>query len=337
MENNKFQPIVSPIICSATFSQKTPGQSGYGRVDNPSRLHLEKKLAILEKAKFALAFSSGSAAITDILCLLRSGDHVLCHWEVYEGTLRLLQQVFIKFNISFELVDFKNLEKLKKATRKETKMLWFENMTNPTLQLIDTKNIIVVVDNTFCTPVFANPLESGATIVAHSLTKFINGHHDVLAGAIMLNNKQLFKKLNFLQHTIGAVPSAFDCFLVERGIETLEIRMEKITASSKLIAEFLSKHPKIDKVSFPGFSGLISFWIKGTKNTLKVINNFKKIKIAHSLGGTVTTVMHPQSMMSFSLAKEVLAHMGINGNLIRMSVGLESVEEIVKDIKQALI
>ncbi len=331
---SNLSPLVAPIILSTTMAQKKPEGGGYSRIDNPTRLLLEKDLAKLEKAKFALAFSSGSAAIMTILATLKAGDEIICHQEVYEGTLRLLTKIFSKFKIKVKLTDINHL----KSVNPKTKIVWLENVTNPTLQIIDVqkicrrlkqKNLLIVVDNTFATPVFQNPLLLGADIVIHSLTKFISGHHDVTAGAIMLNDKKLFKQLKFLQCTIGAVPSPFDCFLIQRSLETLNIRMRQHQVNAQKVANFLKSHPKISKVSFPGFSGLVSFWIKGNKQkTLKSLSRLKHIKIAHSLGGTQSTIMHPASMMTLSSP--------INDCLVRLSVGLEDNQIIINDLRQAL-
>ncbi|MFH0943138.1 MAG: aminotransferase class I/II-fold pyridoxal phosphate-dependent enzyme [Candidatus Beckwithbacteria bacterium] len=329
-----LQPLITPIILSTTMAQKNPEQGGYGRVDNPTRLALEKKLAKLEKARFALAFSSGSAAITNILAILKSGDEIICHQEVYEGTLRLLTKVFSKFGVKVKLTDICKL----KSVGNKTRIIWFENITNPTLQILDVKQIcrklkqkklLFVVDNTFATPVFQNPLLSGADIVIHSLTKFINGHHDVTAGAIMLNNRKLFDQLKFLQHTVGAIPSPFDCFLIQRSLETLIIRMKQHQANAQKVTDFLKTDSHIFRISFPGFSGVVSFWIKGGKQkTLKFLARLKHIKIAHSLGGTESTILHPASMMNLSVPME--------DNLVRLSVGLEDSNLIINDLKLAL-
>jgi cystathionine beta-lyase/cystathionine gamma-synthase len=329
-----LKPLIPPIILSTTMAQTKPEQGGYSRVDNPTRLALEKNLAQLEKAKFALAFSSGSAAIANILSILKTGDEVICHHEVYEGTLRLLLKVFSKFGVKVNLTDVSKL----KAVSRRTKIVWLETITNPTLQVIEVKkicqklkhkNLLIVIDNTFATPIFQNPLLEGADIVVHSLTKFINGHHDVTAGAVMLNDKNIFNQLNFLQHTIGATPSPFDCFLIQRGLETFNLRMKQHQANAQKITEFLKSSPIISRVSFPGFSGLVSFWIKGNQhNTLQFLSKLKHIKIAHSLGGTISTIMHPGSMMTLSIP--------IDNNLVRLSVGLENNQTIINDLKQAL-
>lgn len=344
--NKNLKPIVPPIILSTTFAQNRPAQEGYSRVDNPTRQVLENKLALLEEGKFALAFSSGSAATTTVLTSLKSGDHILCSQDVYEGTLRLLTKVFIKFNLKFNLVNMTKPANIEKSIKKNTKLIWLENLTNPLLKIIDIrkiskiakrKGIKILVDNTFATPIFQKPLKLGADIVLHSLTKYIGGHHDVTAGAIILNDKKMFKKIKFLQHTIGAIPSPFDCFLILRGIKTLPLRMKKHQENAQKIVNFLKSHPQIEKVSFPGFSGIIAVWIKGDKKRIiRFLKKLKIIKIAHSLGGPETLVQHPVSMMTFSLPKSKIKKMGITDNLIRMSVGLEEIKFIIKDLNQAL-
>lgn len=316
------------------MTQTVPEQGGYGRIDNPTRLRLERELAKLEKARFALAFSSGSAAIAGIFNTLKSGDKVICHQEVYEGTLRLLGKVFSKFGIEVLLTDVTKLRSVDKKTR----IVWLENVTNPTLKVIDVKKIcerlkmrnrLIVVDNTMATPIFKNPLVDGADAVVHSLTKFIGGHHDVTAGAVLTNNQKLFRKLKFLQHTVGAVPSPFDCFLILRSLETLPIRMHQHQKNARGIAAILKNQPRVEKVSFPGFSGLVSLWIKGGKQEVfNFLSRLKHITIAHSFGGAVTTILHPASMMILSLP--------LDDNLVRLSVGLENKKMIINDLQQAL-
>jgi len=347
--NNNFGAIVPPIHLSTIFAQKDPGKHlgfEYSRVGNPTREGLEKELAKLEKGKFALTFSSGTAAAVTVLASLSAGDHVLCSQDVYEGTFRLLQKVFKKFDVSFNFVDLSKVDGLKKSVKPNTKLIWFENLTNPLLKVIDTQEIVkvakkskvlVLVDNTFATPIFRNPLLKGADIVLHSLTKFIGGHHDVTAGALIGNDQQLFKNLNFLQHTIGATPSPFDCFLVSRGVKSLSIRMQQHKKNAETVAQFLKTSKRIEKVVFPGFSGIVSFWVKGgQKETVQFLEKLKHIKITQSLGGPNTIVQHPRSMMTFSLSNRKLDKIGISTNLIRMSVGIEDASIIVEDIQQAL-
>lgn len=335
---SNLNPLIQPIILSTTMAQTIPDQNGYSRVDNPTRLLLEKNLAKLEKAKFALAFSSGSAAIANLLATLKSGDEIICHQELYEGTKRLLHQVFNKFGVKTIFIHLDNLNYLGHSITKKTKLILFENLTNPNLNQIDVekisrvakpKSIKIAVDNTFSTPVFQNPLTQGADIVIHSLTKFISGHHDVTAGALMLNDKKLFHQLKFFQHTLGATPSPFDCFLIQRSLETLTLRMKQHQFNAQKVAGFLKTSPQISKVSFPGFSGLVTFWLKGNQFTvLKFLSRLKNIKIAHSFGGTISTIMHPASMMTLSSP--------VNNNLVRLSIGIENHHLIINDLKSAL-
>ena len=341
--NKKLLPIAPPIILSTSFAQNRPQQGGYSRIDNPTRLLLEKKLAKLEKDKHALAFSSGSAAAATVLSLLKSNDHIICSRDVYEGTLRLITKVFNKFQIQFSLVDFSNLNNIRSEIKPNTKLIWFENLTNPTLKqinikpitnLVKNKNILVLVDNTFATPIFSNPLNQGASIVLHSLTKFIGGHHDVTAGALMISQKSLFKRLKTLQQTIGATPSPFDCFQLLQHLKSLPIRMQQHHKNAAKVARFLQNHKNISKVSFPNLSGIVSFWTKTNPN--QFIAKLSHIKIAHSLGGAETTILQPTTMMTFSLSQKKLNEMKINKNLFRLSVGLENHHLISQDLAQAL-
>jgi len=347
--DNNFGDIAPPIHLSTIFTQKSPGEHlgfEYSRIGNPTREGLEKELAKLEKGKFALTFSSGTAAAATVLASLSAGDHILCSQDVYEGTFRLLQKVFKKFDVSFSFVDFSKVDSLEKSIKPNTKLIWFENLTNPLLKVIDTQKIVritkkssvlVLVDNTFATPIFRNPLLEGADIVLHSLTKFIGGHHDITAGALIGNNQQLFENLNFLQHTIGATPSPFDCFLVLRSIKSLSVRMSQHTKNAKVVTRFLKSCDKIEKVNFPGFSGMVSFWVKGDQNeTVQFLEKLKHIKITQSLGGPDTIVQHPRAMMTFSLSNRELDRLGITTNLVRMSVGIENVSIIIEDIQKAL-
>jgi len=347
--DNSFGAIIPPIYLSTIFAQESPGKHlgfEYSRIGNPTREVLERDLAKLEKGKFALAFSSGTAAAATVLASLSAGDHILCSQNVYEGTFRLLQKVFKKFDVSFSFVDLSKVDSLKKAIKPNTRLIWFENLTNPLLKVINTQEIVriakkskvlVLVDNTFATPIFRNPLLEGADIVLHSLTKFIGGHHDVTAGALVCNDQQLFENLNFLQHTIGATPSPFDCFLVSRGIKSLNVRMQQHKKNAEIVSQFLKTSKKTEKVVFPGFSGVVSFWIKGgQKETARFLKKLKHIKITQSLGGPDTIMQHPRSMITFSLSARELDGMGVTKNLIRMSVGLEDVSIILEDLKQAL-
>ena len=341
--------IIEPIHISTTFIQKDPRRNfgfEYSRISNPNRSSLEKKLAELEKGRFALVFSSGTAAATTLLATLTSGDHVLCNQDIYEGTIRLLQNVFKKFGVDFNFADFKNNNNLEKLINPHTKLIWMESISNPLLnianisditELAKKRNVLTVVDNTFATPIFKNPLKDRVDVVIHSLTKFIAGHHDVTAGALILNNKNLFDKLHFLQHTLGATPSPIDCFLIQRSLESLKIRMHEHQKNAILVTDFLKTNPNIEKVNYPRISGVVSFWIKGNENqTVNILKKFKHIKIAQSLGGPKTIVQHPRSMISFTMADDKLDKIGVTTNLVRMSVGIEEVSLIINDLKQAI-
>ncbi|MDI6720882.1 MAG: PLP-dependent transferase, partial [Candidatus Aenigmarchaeota archaeon] len=249
--------LITPIHLSTTFIQKNPRRHKgfeYSRVDNPTRSELQRKIAELEGGKFCLVFSSGQAAgASVILSLLKAGDHILCSQDIYEGTIRLLKE-FEKFGIDFDLIDMCNTGTVKNNIKNNTRAMWLESPSNPLLRTFDIKNIsrqrkaLLVVDNTMATPVFQKPLKSGADIVLHSLTKFLAGHNDVTSGAVVLNNKILYEKIKFIQHTIGAIPSPFDCFLALRGIKTLKIRMEKHSITATEISKFLKNHKKIEEV-----------------------------------------------------------------------------------------
>jgi len=339
-----LKPIINPIVLSTTFVQKTPGQMGYSRVDNPTRLGLEQELADLEGAKHALAFSSGSSVLAAVFALLHSGDTILCHREVYEGTVRMLHTIFNRFGIKTIVSDLRSSQSL--TFPKGTKMIMCEIVSNPTLSVIDLglvtkatkkQNAIIVIDNTMATPFFSRPLEKGTDIVVHSLSKFISGHHDVTAGALMTNNTELFKKLRSIQTTLGLSLSPADSFLVSRGIRTFDIRMKKHSENAVVVSKFLKRHPLVEKISFPGISGMVSFWVKGNKQeTVRVLKALRHIRIAHSFGGTETTVLHPRSMMTWSISPRKLDKQGITENLVRMSIGLEDTDKIIKDLMAAL-
>lgn len=335
--NQNLSTINDPIFLSSTFIQDFPSQWGYSRVDNPTRLALEGELAEIEKAKFALAFSSGSSAISCLLTMLKRGDHILCHHEVYEGTHRLLNQIFNKFGVNSDFINLNNRKEIKKSIKPNTKLILFENITNPNLekiniekihQIIKKNKILVAVDNTICTPIFENPLSLGADIVVHSLTKFIGGHHDLLGGAIMINDINLFRNLRFIQQSIGLVLDPFSCSLVSRSLKTLDLRMKKHTANAIKVFSTLKVHKLVHKINFPGISGIISFQLNNEINWKVFLKRLKFIKIAQSFGGTETTILHPVSMMNLSIS--------VDKNFFRLSVGLEKSEQIIRDIIGAL-
>jgi len=357
--------VITPISLSTTFQQSSPGvHTGYdySRSGNPTRDALEKNIAAIENAAHALVFSSGLAATSTITHLLHAGDHVVCMDDVYGGTRRQFTRITARHGLTFTYVDFSKPGALEGAITEKTKLAWLETPTNPLLKITDIAkvgeiakkhNIIFVVDNTFMSPYFQNPLDLGADIVMHSVTKFINGHSDVVMGALATNRKDLFDDLKFLQNGIGSVPSAFDCFLALRGVKTLHIRMREHERNATKIADYLSKHPKVDRVVYPGlashpqhelakkqmkgFGGMLTFFIKGgIAESRLFLENIKIFALAESLGGVESLIELPSVMTHASVPAEEREKLGISDSLIRLSVGIEDVEDLIADIDQAL-
>ena len=357
--------IMTPIFQTSTYVQESPGKHkgyDYSRTHNPTRTALEKNIASLEEGKYGLAFSSGMSAISTITHMLNAGDHIICSDDVYGGTFRLFDKVLKKFNLEFDFIDLTTLQSLERYIKNTTKLVWLESPSNPLLKLIDieatagiakSRGIVTVVDNTFATPFFQKPLKLGADIVMHSTTKYLNGHSDVIGGALVMNDQELYNKLQFLQNAAGGVPGPFDCFLVLRGIKTLAIRMERHAGNALKIAQFLENHPKVRKVIYPGlnshpqhelakrqmtgFGGIVTFFIKGgLEAARKFLERVKVFSLAESLGGVESLIEHPAIMTHASLPTEVRDKIGISDELIRVSVGIEHVDDLISDLKQAL-
>lgn len=359
--------VTIPIHMSSTFARKevTKPSKGYeySRTSNPTRDALEKRLAAIEDAKFALAFSSGLAAETVlILSLLKKGDHVIAFDDLYGGSRRLFNKVLEKFGLEFTYVDARETKNVEKSIKKNTRMIWIETPTNPLMKICDIRAIskiakrhrmLTVVDNTFASPYFQKPLKLGADISLHSTTKYINGHADSIGGAIMLNDKEIYELLKFHQNAIGAVSSPFNDFLVIRGIETLALRMERHEKNAKAVAEFLESHRKVKKVYYSGlkshpqhklakrqmsgFSGMISFEIKrGLKEAKRFLESVKLFSLAESLGGVESLIEHPALMTHASIPKNEREKIGISDELMRISVGIEDIDDIIADLRQAL-
>lgn len=358
--------VVVPIHLATTFARKqieepTAGYE-YSRTGNPTRFALERKLAALEGAKHGLAFASGMAAETVLaLTLLKSGDHVVAFDDLYGGTRRLFTSTFQKnFNVRFSYVDARDVDAVRDALRENTRMVWLETPTNPLMKLCDIKAIteiagdsLVVVDNTFMSPYFQQPLRLGADIVVHSTTKYLNGHSDSVGGAVMLSDDKLYEKLQFDQNSTGAILSPFDSYLVLRGIKTLALRMERHQGNAMKVAGFLENHPKVKRVNFPGleshpqhelakrqmsgFGGMLSFELEGgLKQVKSFLGRLKLFSLAESLGCVESLVEHPALMTHASVPKRVREQIGINDSLIRMSVGIEHVDDLIEDLRQAL-
>lgn len=357
--------IVIPIHLASTFARteidKPTGGYEYARTGNPTRKALERRLAELENANYGLAFASGLAAETTLaLALLKNGDHVIVFEDLYGGTRRLFDRTLANFGLEFSYVDATKTENVESAIKSNTKLVWLETPTNPLLKLCDIKaisyiakkhNLITVVDNTFASPYLQNPLNLGADIVVHSTTKYLGGHSDVVGGAILLSNDDLYAKLKFNQNAIGAVPSPFDCFLVLRGTKTLALRMDRHNYNALKLAEFLSNHPSVEKVNYPGlkthpqhglakkqmtgFGGMLSFYVNDKVNTKNFLGKLKLIALAESLGGVESLINQPASMTHASINKNERDRMGITDNLLRLSIGIEDVEDLRNDLEQA--
>jgi cystathionine beta-lyase/cystathionine gamma-synthase len=356
---------IVPIYQTSTFTQEEVNKNKgyeYSRVANPTRTALDACLASLEEGKYGLTFSSGLAAEHSILSLLRPGDNVIVPEDMYGGTYRLIKEIFEPYSITFTFTDFNDIEQIQKAFLPSTKMVWIETPTNPTLKIFDIgviselshkKNAIVVVDNTFLSPFFQKPLLLGADIVVHSTTKYINGHSDIIGGAVILNSSALFKKIQLVQKSIGAVPSPFDSWLTLRGVKTLAIRMKQHEVNAFQVARFLKNQPNVLEVFFPGlethpgyriakkqmtgFGGVVSFKLKGGLQECNTF--FKKLKIfqlADSLGGIESLANYSALMTHDYFPAELRQKIGVTDNLIRLSVGIEHIDDLLEDLKNAL-
>jgi cystathionine gamma-lyase len=359
--------VVAPIHMAATFARKnvdvpTSGYE-YSRSSNPTRKALEEKLAAIENARYGLSFASGLAAETTVaLSLMKRGDHMIAFDDLYGGTKRLFNRVLEDCGMEFTYVDASVIANIERALKPSTRMVWLETPTNPLLKLCDlaaasalTKRhgIILVVDNTFLSPYFQHPLEAGADVVVHSSTKYIGGHSDAINGSVMLDDGGMFEKIKFKQNAIGAVPSPFDCFLVMRGIKTLELRMQRHNANAIAIAYFLEKHARVKRVIYPGlashpqhelarrqatgFGGIVSFELEGgIADAKRFLHRLHLFAIAESLGGVESLIELPAAMTHASLTPEERETVGISDTLIRISVGIENHEDLIEDLAQAL-
>ena len=358
--------IMTPIYQTSTYIQNKPGDHKgyeYSRTANPTRSALEKNIAELENGKYGLCFGSGLAAVDCIIKLLKPGDEVISTNDLYGGTYRIFTKVFEELGIKFHFTGMRNSEQVTSLVNSKTKMIWTETPTNPMLNIIDIKalgkiskknNLLLVVDNTFATPFLQTPLDLGADIVMHSLTKYMGGHSDVIMGAAICKDEKIAEKLFFLQNSCGAVPGPQDSFLVLRGIKTLHIRMQRHCENGKIIAKFLKEHPRVNNVYWPGFKnhpnhliakeqmndfgGMISFDLNGNKleDAIKVVSNTKYFTLAESLGGVESLIGHPASMTHAAIPKNEREKTGVTDTLIRLSVGIEDVEDLVEDLKNAL-
>jgi len=358
--------IMTPIYQTSTYVQEAPGKNKgyeYARSQNPTRKALEDALAIIENGKYGLAFGSGVAATDAVIKLLNPGDEVICGNDMYGGTYRLFTKVFERFGIKFHYVDMTQIDNIKSVLTNNTRLVWLETPTNPLMNITDIKavtdlvkgkNILVCVDNTFASPYLQNPLDLGADIVMHSVTKYLAGHSDVIQGSLSMNDKELREKLYFIQKSCGAVPGPMDCFLVLRGIKTLHLRMKAHCENGKIIAHWLRKNKKVGKVYWPGFEdhpnhciaknqmrdfgGMLSFTLKddSVETAMKVLSSTKIFSLAESLGGVESLINHPASMTHASIPRAERIKNGLTDSLIRLSVGIEDAEDLIFDLKQAI-
>lgn len=375
--------VMTPIYQTSTYAQSSPGEHKgyeYSRTDNPTRTVLQTQLAALEQGDKSLVFSSGLAATDCVLNLFQNGDHVIAGDDLYGGTYRLFEKVATYRGLEFDFVDLTDEAKLREKIKPNTKLIWFETPTNPMLNLFDIakiaaiakeNGILTVVDNTFMSPYFQNPLTLGADIVMHSMTKYINGHSDVVMGCLVLKDrnlkaprktwsdpnfsapKTLYARLKFLQNAVGATPGPFDCWLVLRGIKTLAVRMERHAQNAMQLAKFLESHPKVERVVYPGlashpghelakvqmkgFGGMITFFTKGGLSEARTfLENLEVFTLAESLGGVESLIEHPAIMTHASIPPELRKEIGIHDNLVRMSCGIEHPDDLIKDLDSSL-
>src|SRR5689334_22172428 len=358
--------IMTPIFQTSTYVQEAPGKNKgfeYARSQNPTRKALEDAFAIIENGKFGLAFSSGVAATDAVIKLLQPGDEVIAANDMYGGSYRLFSKIFEKFGIKFHYMDMHDVNNIAKLINANTKLIWMETPTNPLMNIVDIaavaalakpKNILVCVDNTFASPYLQNPLDLGADIVMHSVTKYLGGHSDVIMGSLSMNDKKLREDLYFLQKSCGAVPGPMDCFLVLRGIKTLHLRMQRHCENGDKIAHWLRDNKKVGKVFWPGFEdhpnhaiakkqmkgfgGMISFELKDNSfaHARRVLTSTKLFSLAESLGGVESLINHPASMTHASIPREERIKNGLSDTLIRLSVGVEDADDLIADLDQAI-
>lgn len=370
--------IMTPIFQTSTYVQAAPGKNKgyeYARSQNPTRTALENALAVIENGKHALAFSSGVAATDAVIKLLQPGDEVIAGNDMYGGTYRLFTKVFEKFGVKFHFVNMHDANNVKGFINANTKLVWVETPTNPLMNIVDIAavcgiakphKILVAVDNTFASPYLQNPLDLGADIVMHSVTKYLGGHSDLIQGCLVMNSSELREKLYFIQKSCGAVPGPMDCFLVLRGIKTLHVRMQRHCENGKKIAHWLRSYSKVDKVYWPGFEdhpnhaiakkqmkdfgGMLSFTLKparttdgvqsggddSVENAMRVLSSTKIFSLAESLGGVESLINHPATMTHASIPREERIKNGLTDSLIRLSIGIEDADDLIEDLKQAI-
>ncbi|AGB31318.1 Cys/Met metabolism pyridoxal-phosphate-dependent protein [Natrinema pellirubrum DSM 15624] len=357
--------LMTPIHANSTYKQDAPGDHRgyeYSRTGNPTRTDLEENLASLENAEYGRAFASGMAAINTVLNLLEAGDHVVTGNDVYGGTHRIFTQVYEDYDLEFSFVDMTDLDEIEAAFREETALLWLETPTNPLMSIVDIEgaaeiahdhDALCAIDNTFATPYLQRPLDLGADIVSHSLTKYLGGHSDVVGGALLTNDGALDERLGFYQNSVGATPGPFESFLVLRGTKTLPVRMDRHCENARAIAEWLADHPDVERVYYPGleshpgheiaaeqmddFGGMLSFELDASlEQASEVVSNTEIFTLAESLGGVESLIEQPAPMTHAAIPREERLAAGLSDSLIRVSVGIEHVDDLIADLEQAI-
>ncbi len=355
--------VMTPVYLTSTYAQSAPGEHKgyeYSRTHNLTRNALQDCLAALEGARHGLCFASGLAATDAILHLLEAGDHVVYSDDVYGGTFRLFDKVFRRHGLTFTPVDASDPRRVEQAMTPATRMVWLESPTNPMLKIVDlaavtavarARGAITVVDNTFATPYLQRPLELGADLVSHSTTKYLNGHSDVVGGAVLTSNVELFERLRFLQNAVGGVPSPMDSFLVLRGVKTLHVRMERHQENALRLARFLEAHPQVERVTYPGLpshpqhalaarqmrgpGGMLTFVVRGGLPAARAfLSSLKVFALAESLGGVESLIEHPAIMTHASVPAATRAALGIDDGLVRVSAGIENADDLVQDLER---
>ncbi len=362
--DSAYNAVCFPIYQTSTFMFDDIGKTkgfDYSRTSNPTRKVLEDTIARLEGGKAGFAFATGMAAEATVIHLLEAGDHVICGDDVYGGTYRLFADVMTKFGVEFSFIRMNNRQRIEEAIRPNTKMVWIETPSNPLLNIVDiemvagiarSKNLLGVIDNTFASPYLQKPIDLGMDLVVHSTTKYLNGHCDVVSGAVVTTTDTLSEKVHFLQNGMGTCASPFDSWLVLRGIETLAVRMERHQQNASIVASYLVEHPAVEKVFYPGlknhpgheiaakqmsgFGGMISFILKERSCVEDVLRGFELFALAESLGGAASLVEHPGTMSHASMPLDYRQTVGITDELIRLSIGLENADDLIDDLKQAL-
>jgi cystathionine beta-lyase/cystathionine gamma-synthase len=357
--------LITPIFQTSTFVLDELGKNKgyqYARTHNPTRTALEECLASLENAKYGVACASGLAAVSVVAGILQAGDHVIVGEDVYGGVYRLFERVFSRYGIKFTYVDTRQIDLVEAAITPQTKLVWLETPTNPLLRLADLKavgdlakahNLIYVVDNTFATPYFQRPLEFGASVIVHSTTKYLSGHSDIIGGAVITSDEDLYEQIKFTQNATGAVPGPMDCYLALRGIKTLALRMREHERNANAVASFLESHAQVEEVYYPGlashpqhdlaktqmsgFGGMVSFVVKGgLEGARALVNSTRLFQLAESLGGVKSLLCHPSTMTHAPIPLDVQARCGIGQGLIRLSVGIEGANDLINDLDQGL-